>query len=329
MSYILTKGVIAANSVAKAHYEETTRKRVAANAVAANPVDAELWAAIDTQTAEIIRPIEGEAIYSALFPLAKTVALEDITMLWRVAGGEFEATSSIDGQHEKPLQKSGSEWDGTIIPLHTASFSESFRTRGRDRYQFIDDQAAATRGVRKRIIDDLLNGTPNASFKNQKSLGIRANPNVQTYDLQSVDLTSSAVTWAQARGVVVGILQALTGSANGAVGAVDIFISSAAYFNLLNTGSTNVNERSFLDMLQMMPGVKSIQMDNALTAKEIVAFIARQEYIAPLVGAAVSTYAQVRAGELDNYNYTTWAATGLQIKADAAGGSGVLYASGE
>ena len=58
---------------------------------------------------------------------------------------------------------------------------------------------------------------------------------------------------------------------------------------------------------------------------EILGIIARQEYIAPLVGAPVSTYMQQRAGDLDNYNYTVWAASGLQVKADAAGASGVIY----
>lgn len=330
MSYILTKSVIAANAAAAAHYQETTKLRIAANATAENPMGSELWAAIDAQTAEIIKPVEGEALYTLLSPLAKTVQLGDIAMLWRVAGDEFKAQSSIDGQHEKPLQKTASEWDGTVIPLHTSSFSESFRSASRDRYQLLDDQAAATRSVRARIIDDIFNGTPNAAYKNQKSLGIRANPNVQTLDLTAigVDFTSPSLTWVLARKGIIAIIEGLTGKDNGANGQIDIMISSKAYFNLMTLGATTAIERSFLEMLTLLPGVRSIQMETMLADKEVLALIARQEYIAPLVGAAVTTYAQVRAGALDNYNYTTWAASGLQIKADAGGRSGVLYASG-
>ena len=275
-------------------------------------------------------PVAGEALYNLLFPLSKTVALEDIAMMWRKAGDEFAATSSVDGQHVKPLQRTASEWDGTVVPLHTSSFYENFREASRNQVQFLDDQAAATHAVRSRIVDDIFNGTPNASFKNMKSLGILNNPNVQALDLAAagVDFTSPALTMANARKGVIAIIQALTGAENGATGLVDILLDGASYFNLVTLTVGTDKTTSFLDMLRELPGVKSIQMENKLADNNVIALIADQRYIAPIVGAAVTTYAQVRAGALDNYNYTTWAASGLQIKADAKGRSGVLFASG-
>lgn len=330
MSYVLTKKVVAANASAAAHHKQTVAVREAHNASIANPVDAELWAQIDTQTAQIMLPVAGEALYALLFPLAKTVAIQDIGMLWRKAGGDMEARSSVDGQHVKPLQSTASEWDGTIVPVHSASFYENWREASRNRFQFAEDQAAATRAVRARIIDDVFNGTAQSSFKNLTSQGIRNNPNVQALDLATlgVDFESATLTWALARKGILAIIEGLTGDANGAMGDVDILINGTAYFNLLQLTVGSSQEKSFLEMLRLLPGVKSIQKENKLGAKEVIALIASQEYIAPIVGAAVTTYAQVRAGLLDNYNYTTWAASGLQIKSDTAGRSGVLIASG-
>ena len=330
MSLILTKKVVATNAAAAKHWQETVAQRAAHNAAIANPVASELWAAVDAQTAQIMMPVAGEALYNLLFPLSKTVALEDIAMMWRKAGDEFAATSSVDGQHVKPLQRTASEWDGTVVPLHTSSFYENFREASRNQVQFLDDQAAATHAVRSRIVDDIFNGTPNASFKNMKSLGILNNPNVQALDLAAagVDFTSATLTLALARAGIIAIVQGLTGAGNGATGEVDILLDGASYFNLVTLTIANDKATSYLDVLRELPGVKSIQMENKLADNSVIALIADQRYIAPIVGAAVTTYAQVRAGALDNYNYTTWAASGLQIKADAKGRSGVLFASG-
>lgn len=333
MSYILTKKVVAANASAAKHYANATASRTAFNAAVENPVAAELWAAVDRQTAEIMAPIEGEALYGLVFPLAKTVDIGDLAMMWRKAGDEFEARSSMDGHHVKPLQRTASEWDGTVIPVHTSSYYEEWRESRRNRQQFLDDQAAATRSVRKRIIDDLFNGTQNASFKNMKSLGILNSPNVQALDLAAgtgigVDFTSSTLTMADARKGIIAIVNGLTGPTNGAVGMVDILLDGKSYFNLVTLTVAADNPKSFLDMLRELPGVRSIQMETVLADNTAIGLIANQEYIAPIVGAAVSTFAQTRTGLLDNYNYTCWAATGLQIKADKKGRSGVLLASG-
>lgn len=330
MSLILTKAVIAANAAAKEHWQTTVAAREAHNAAIANPIAAELWAAVDQQTARIMQPVAGEALYNLLFPLAKTVALEDIALMWRKAGDEFAATSSIDGQHVKPLQRTASAWDGTVVPIHTSSFYENFRERNRNTVQFLEDQEAATYAVRTRIVDNIFKGTPGAQFKNMNSLGILDSPNVQALDLASigVNFASPTLTLLNARKGIIAIVKALTGPENGATGMVDILLDADSYFNLVQLTVANDNDRTFLDSLRDLPGVKSIQMEAKLGTNEVIALIAEQRYIAPIVGAAVTTYAQQRDGALDNYNYTTWAASGLQIKADAKGRSGVLYASG-
>lgn len=330
MSYVLRKAVITANAAAAAHYKHTVAQREAFNAAGStaltHQVDRELWATLDAQTVSIMQPVQGEALYGLLFPLAKTVDIGSIASLWRKAGDEFAASSSIDGQHVKPLQRTAAEWDGTVIPVHTSSFYENWREAGRNRTQFVDDQAAAVRAVRARIVDDIFNGTDGAAFKGLTSVGILNSPNVQGLDLVTlgVDFTSSALTLANARKGIIAIVQGLIGAANGATGSVDILIDSDSYFNLV----TLTADKSFLDIVRELPGVKSIQPEIKLGSNQALGVIASQEYIAPLVGAAVTTYAEVRQGQLDNYNYTAWGASGLQIKADAKGRSGVLFASG-
>ena len=334
MSYVLRKAVITANAAAAAHYKHTVAQREAFNAAGStaltHQVDRELWATVDAQTASIMQPVAGEALYGLLFPLAKTVDIGSIASLWRKAGDEFAASSSIDGQHVKPLQRTAAQWDGTVIPVHTSSFYENWREAGRNRQQFLDDQAAATRAVRARIIDDLFNGTDGAAFKGLTSVGILNSPNTQALDLDAlgVDFSDPSLTLADARKGIIAIVQGLIGSTNGAVGQVDILIDSDSYFNLVTLTAGTSGDKSYLDIVRELPGVKSIQPEIKLGSNQAIGLIASQEYIAPLVGAAITTYAEVRTGQLDNYNYTTWGASGLQIKADAKGRSGVLFASG-
>lgn len=298
---------------------------------------AEVWRDFDTQTKSLLVGDEGGVLFNDLNPLARNVNIGKIVSEYRRYGaGELEVRSSIDGQHRKPVNHSTYDYDGALVLVHSTQVGrawrelEGMRSEGYD--ALLDDQAAAVRYVRKRMVDDFVNGTADVSYKDYTSAGIKAHPNTLALDLgtggMAVDLTDSALTFDAAWNVFVGAMSALQGAGNNAVGNVTFYLSDDIWFNLLriaNPGTSNTE--TILQALQRIPGVAGFKKTDQLAGNEFLAIILSSEYIRPVVGMPVTTTPIPRITPMDDWHVLVWSASGLQVKADAQGRSGVLYAS--
>ena len=79
--------------------------------------------------------------------------------------------------------------------------------------------------------------------------------------------------------------------------------------------------------LRRIPGVAGFKKSDAVSGNEFLAIILSSEYIRPVVGMPVTTTPIARVTPMDDWHVLVWTAAGLQIKADANGRTGVLYAS--
>lgn len=298
-----------------------------------------VWRDFDTQTKALMIGDEGGVIMADLAPLSRNVNIGKIVSEYRRYGEtELEVRSSIDGQHRKPVNRTTYDYDGALVLVHSTQVGrvwrelEGMRSEGFD--GLMDDQAAAVRYVRKRMVNDYIDGTPDISYKSYTSPGIKAHPNTLALDLGAgglaTDLTSPTLTFAEAWDVYLAALQALQGSGNNAVGNVTFYISDAIWFNLLRIANPATNNtETILAGLMRIPGVAGFKRTDALTGNEFMAIILSTEYIRPIVGMPVTTTPIPRVTPMDDWHVLVWSASGLQIKADAQGRSGVLYASAE
>lgn len=300
-------------------------------------IPADVWRDFDTQTKTLMLSDEGGVLLNDLMPLARNVHIGKIVSEYRRYGAdELEVRSSIDGQHRKPVNHVSFDYDGAIVLVHSTQVGrvwrelEGMRSEGYD--ALLDDQAAATRFVRKRTVDNFVDGTPDLTYKSYQAFGIKNNPNTIALNLGAaglnVDLTSPTLTFAQAWDAFVAALQALQGQGNNAVGNVTFYISDAIWFNLLriaNPGTSNTE--TILQGLQRIPGVAGFKRTDTVTGNEFLAIILSSEYIRPVVGMPVTTTPIPRVTPMDDWHVLVWGASGLQVKADAQGRSGVLYAS--
>lgn len=352
MAYIVTKAAAAlcrgltaqhafiANA-RQAHYEREGRfmaeHRLQANAA---QLPAEAWRDFDNNIKMLMTGDEMQGLMRDLEPLSRNVNVGKIVSEYRQFGGaDLAVRSSIDGNHAKPVDNSSYDVDGALVLVHSTQVGrtwrelEGMRSEGFD--MLLDDQTEAVRYVRRRMADDFVNGTSDLTYKGYKSFGIKSHPNTLALNLGAgglnVDLTSASLTYADANKAFIAILSAMQGGSNNAVGDVSISVSSAIWFNLMRPANPTAESASdsMLTLLGRIPGIREIKKSDAVTGNELFAIILTSEYIRPIIGMPVTSTPIQRVTPMDDFNILVWSASGLQIKADAKGRSGVLYASAQ
>lgn len=344
MSYYVTKSALETNKGLKKQHEFIVNSRQAAyaneteimkrNGMTVNDarLPADVWRDFDRQVVDIMRSDEGQVIMRDLMPLARNVNIGKIVTEYRQRSNTvLEVRSSIDGQHAKPVNNTAYEYDGSLVLVHSTQVArtwrelEGMRSEGYD--ALLDDQADAVRYVQMRMMDDAVNGTADLTYKGYGSLGIKANPNTIAYTL-TVDLTSPTLTFEQARSAFVGMNQAIKGPGNNAPGEITYYLSSAAFWNLQRVANTNVSTtETILEAIRRLEYVADVKQSDELTGNEAIGIILSSQFIRPVVGMPVTTTPIARVTPMDDFHVLVWSASGLEIKADAMGRSGVLYAS--
>lgn len=300
-------------------------------------IPADVWRDFDNQTKQLMLSDEGSVLMQDLAPFTRNVNVGKIVTEYRkFSDNEMEVRRSIDGQHAKPVNNTTFEYDGALVLVHSTQVGrnwrelEGMRSEGYD--ALLDDQAAAVRYVRKSLVDDFVNGTANLKYKGYSSFGIKSNPNTKALNLGAaglnIDMTSSTLTFQQAWTVIVAALKALQGDGNNASGNVTLYVSDAIWFNLMRLANPSVNNtETLLTAILRIPGLAGIKKTDQVVGNQFFAIILSSEYIRPVVGMPVTTTPIARVTPMDDWHVLVWSAAGLQIKSDANGATGVLYAS--
>jgi len=348
MAFFLDKQILAANGApARKQYDEITARRRFANNneshlaamqgldVNVGRIPQDVYRDFDAQTKSLMTGDEGGVLLDDLLPLARSVDIGKIVSEYRRVSDGTVARSSISGQHAKPVDHVAYDYDGALVLIHDSAFGREWREMEAMRSEgfspIVDDQAAATRAVRRKVLDNFINGDSNAVFKGVSSFGIKNSPGTQALNLGAgglnVDLTSPNTTYAQRQSVLVSAISLLQGRVNNVEGDIMIYTSPEVWFNQLGTGTNDTRFQTFLQGLQATPGVAGIKKTNALTGNQFFAIRMDRQYIQPVVGMAMTTTPMMRTTPFSDYHWLTWMAAGIQIKRDYAGRSGVLFAS--
>ena len=298
---------------------------------------ADMWRDFDSQTKAVMLGDDGGmGLLMDLERFTRNISIGKTVSEYRRAGaGELEVRSSLDGNHAKPVNNGGYDYDGTLVLVHSTQVGRQWReyaaalSEGYDELR--DDQENAVRNVRRRMIDNMINGTPNIIHKGYQSYGLKSNPATLAINLGAaglnVDLTSPTATYADISKAIVATLAALQGPANNASGDVTLYVSSAIWFNLMRVANEQTSAtETILDALLRIPGIAGIKKSDGFTGNEFAAIILSAEYIRPIVGMPVTSTPIPRVTPMDEWNVLVWSASGLQIKSDSSGRAGVAYA---
>ena len=297
-------------------------------------IPADTFRDFDRTIKRVMAGDEGSSVVSMLpvrsLPVGKIVAE------YAQASDSGSAQATISGRAAHKLDRAAYEYDGSLVLIHDDSFGRQWREveamRSEDFDALQDDQANSVRAVLRSINNHVFNGVAGVKYKNTQAFGMKNSPNTQNLQLGAagvnVDLTSSAATYADFEKAIIAALTALQGASNNVEMDITFAFSSQIWFNALRRGTADTSFETILSALKRIPGVADIVKTNGnqLTGNQFLAWANSDQYIQIQSGMAVNTQPVVRQMYNDPFNFVTWGAAGLLIKADAAGRSGVLYA---
>lgn len=296
-----------------------------------------VWRDFDAQTVVLGRAPDS-VLLADLAPLARSVNIGKIVSEYRRTNGAFSAQSSIDGQHKKPMDRGGYDFDGTLVLVHTSQIGRTWRELEGERSEgfdgLLEDQSGAMIEVQDQSSRYMINGDLSKVYKGYKGHGIKTSPNTLAVNLTTggsgiaaVDLASAALTLEAANNFFIQAVAALRNQF--ASGQIKFYTSSAVMQNLARIAGVAGSTRSILSILLDNPDISGIVYDRNFTGNEIAGLILDTRYVRPIVGMPATSTPMVRQTPMDDFQVLCWTATGLQIKADSAGKSkGVLYAVG-
>lgn len=341
MSFILNKAVIARSVAAEAQFEQREQLRaigyhmnrsLAVNAgleVNALPdLTPRAWLDLDTQTTQLIGQ-ESDVLFQDLMTLSRSVSIGKIVAAYQRIGAMDQGETSISGQIPHLMGEVGTDYDGVVIPIHTKAFGkkwrelEGLRSIGAD--DVAENQAAAVREVIRLMTVNFIDGNPLLNYQGASSYGIKTNPNTKAVVLTQ-DMTSAAATYQQLQTQFATFVRALRGSANRVTAPVTVYISPEIETNLTRTVDATTLSRSFIRALaEDTPGVAAIKTSYLLTGNQMMAVVLNSAYIQPVTAMPITTTPVPRLVPFADYQWMSWSASGLLIKADQAGRTGVAY----
>lgn len=311
----------------------TAQKHMAAlhgNAAAIIPQD--VYREFENQTKEIMRA-QNLTLMNDLMPLAKALPIGKVEHVYRRASDSGIVISSLSGQTPAELDKADYDYDSSIKVIHQTGFGRQWMEMEGQRSEafdgLVDDQANAVRAVQDAIAAHFYDGV-DVTFKGTSAYGIKNSTKTVDVDLDASGLNINFATstdTAAMRKAWISMRDNLR-ITNNVAENITFYISAEIESNFEQYYGTDAGDtgKTMLQTLKELAGIADIKMDRSLSGNEVVGVVLNSMFIRPLVGMAVTTVPLQRFNPFDNYNLTTWANVGLEIKTDFTGKSGVLYA---
>lgn len=350
---LFTKETLLTNSRQMAHWEDLWARRNQFNAAQnlmvntylntmtpeqilaneAGGLSNEFWAEIDRQVVEARDSEVGMEIVNDLMSVQTILSVGKTANLYTQSGDiSDDVTVSLDGQAPYSFDSVGHVTDGDPIPVFQAGYGVNWReavgleTVGVDKV--LDSQAAKLKVFYRKVANYYLNGDANISVNGYVAQGLRNHRNTAKIDLTTagIDLTTAPAT---------SLISFFTTGAFGQEAIANfvdfydvLWVSPQIMANLGQPHVVNgAITGSVLNAVLPFAPVKEVRMSYALKGNEFVAYQRRKDVVTPLVGMTTGVTPLPRPLPNTNYNFQILAALGLQVKADDAGRSGVVYGS--
>lgn len=316
------------------HKTEDQYATMVGNEAAILPRDA--WRDMDNITRRVMRSDEGQAYMSDLMPLAKAVNIGKLAHLYRVSTDAGTVERSLSGQVPQAMDKVSYDYRGHPVPLFTTGYGREWRewnTLQSENFDALaDDQEAHTAALRQDIATYMLNGDSTIVHQGYQGYGIKNHPATKQINLgaagANIDLTSPSTTSDEIDQFIYQVVGGVLDDNFIAVG-VNMYVSPeiGRRLDLPYAGSAGFKGGSMRDYIESSRRVNKVVVTFELSGNEFFAFVPNGQYIRPLVGMAANTIAIPRTMPMSNYQFLITSAAGLEIRSDANGRSGVIYAS--
>ncbi len=340
MSFIITDRALAANGALHTQHGQIMRERefhynhdahlrtLQGNALDQALLAPRFWLDLDNATVELMGQ-EMDPLIADLMPLSKSVDIGILVAAYRKLGPIDQGETSLSGQVAKKMGNVGASYDGVVIPIYTKAFGREWRAvagqRAMGYNDLADDQQAAMREVLRLLTENFVNGSPTLNYQGANSPGVKTNPNTLAITLSGSLVT--ATTYAVAQGIFSAAVNTFRGRENLITAPFNVYLSPEIEGNLNKTDEPTTIARTWLAALREAYPQITFKRSALLVGNQMLFVVPNRQYIQPVTGMAMTTTPIPRATPFDEHQFVSWMASGLLIKSDALGRSGVAFAS--
>lgn len=310
-----------------AHQVAMLPRGMAANALP--NLDPRAWIDLDTQTRGLIGQ-EADVIFTDLMALSTSIDIGKLVAAYRRTGAMDAGDTSLSGQETHLMGAVTHDYDGVVIPVHTKAYGIEWRQEVGNRTIGFDELGEYNEGATREVIRlatvNFMDGKAGLNYQGANSYGIRNNPNTIAVTM-TIDMTAGASTYIQMHDQLATLVQRVRGGTNRVTQPVKAYISPEIESNWMRTTGDQTIDRTFMQGMQDIAGISSIATSQYLVGNQIILMVQSREFVSPRTGMPLTTTPIPRNQPFADWQFISWMATGLLIKADQQGRSGVLYAS--
>jgi hypothetical protein len=315
-----------------------TPDMLACNAVGGFPRD--FWAELDRQVIQMRDTETGMEILTDLMAVQTVLPVGKTAKLYNMASDIADDVAvTLDGQAPYSFDHVDYDTGGDPIPVFSAGYGVNWRhaagltTVGID--LVLDSQSAKLRKYNKMLVSYLLDGNDKIKVESYQAKGLRTHANTKKIDLKTAGAAGAAIDLTSANQTALNTFFTTGAFGKNArtnrVDAYDVVWVSPEIFANLNSPFLDSNsvatDRTILQVFGARWAVREFRQTFALSGNELLGYQRRQDVVTPLVGMATGIVPLPRPLPNTNYNFQILGAMGIQVKADSAGLSGVVYAA--
>lgn len=289
------------------------------------PMTGEMYAELDAVTKSILTEPTSMTLFSDLLPLSKSVDIGELIHESRRSGDAGAITVDMSITTAVPVDKTQYNYERTVVPVFRGGVERqyrelaSFKRKGID--ALMDDYENEVRFIKNRIGNYFLYGDPDANFKGVQGYGLLNHHGVKEYNTK-VDMTSDKTSGESIRNALL--------SATSQARKDSLVVEPRTLYISLDVDSqldrkyipTDAASKSIREELLSLPLIKDIKPCSALEGNDMIFGVLSSQYIRPIVGQEISSFAMPRFTPYSPFEMIIWGAVGLDIRNDFNGRGG-------
>lgn len=316
------------------------QKQAETGLIANSGLTDQAWVEIDKTILGLRDEVKGQEIVDFLTPVIRPVHLGKFQLEYTTAG-DIDQSIVVDIDGATPVTYDHTDYSSGADPIPMFHGGFGVNARQEASYNSIglslatDSQAQKIKAFHRKIVDYTLRGASNIIQNGAAAQGLLNHRNTQKIDLgaggANVDLTTA--TPAQLEAFFINVFSKVIDD-NELGDVTAIFFSPEAFRNISRSWAIATNgdgQGTVLDRIRPYmrvagTGNEFIKMSYALSGNEFVAIKRERQYVEKPVGQGMIVLPRTRENFLSPLNFDIYEASGISVKADYLGRSGVIYA---
>lgn len=292
----------------------------------ASPIPKDVWGVWDREGVEIQRQVM--AVFNNLAASVDTpMPIGKLVHHFQTVSDSGNVNISLDGRSKALTDQPVFAYHGTPLPIIDSTFNYGWRQIEAARSEGFQLDGAGRANAMFKIAEKLesiaLDGDANIVVGGDVLYGLRTHPKRETRATTNTLVSATGPEWLEDVNATLLKLHA-----NQFKVPATLYVNWDDWFHATNTDfSTTYPNKTIAQRVLENGGVREVVPSDKVLASQIIAVVKDRRVLQVLNGMPMTTRAQFRANNEDDYNFVTMAAAALEIKYDANDNCGIAVST--